>query len=191
MLYYQANISTSQKRQQGVPFVCVTLKTLVGARAGVKDHLVRGPRALFLLHSRSYTAAALSIPPSVSLTPTHPSFPPSLPLWTQIQSVIWSPCNGRVIGTLPWLVGNLGELCTGAICNIFSKLNSFSSSLTPLLSLVPSAALNSNGLIFFFSVSQISVLTFLFFSHPPLTPPPPFIQCILPPAPFFSLSPPP
>lgn len=52
-----------------------------------------------------------------------PSLDPSPSLWTQFQCVIWSPCNGRVIGTLPWLVGNLGELCTGAICNIFSKLN--------------------------------------------------------------------
>lgn len=93
-----------------------------------------------------------------------PSLPPSLPLWTQIQSVIWSPCNGRVIGTLPWLVGNLGELCTGAICNIFSKLNFFLSLSFSLPLSVPNS---------FFSLHCVSNMSWLSFSfHPLFTAPP-------------------
>lgn len=130
---------------------------------------------------------SLLLPPSPSLSlslslplPSSPSFSRSLSLslWTQIQSVIWSPCNGRVIGTLPWLVGNLGELCTGAICNIFSKLNFFlflspSLFISPSLLSLPLQCLTQIG--YFFS-HPVSNLSWLF-----LPPPPPhlFIQCFL------------
>lgn len=132
-----------------------------------------------------------SIPLALALSLCAPlPFTPSLPLWTQIQSVIWSPCNGRVIGTLPWLVGNLGELCTGAICNIFSKLNFFlflspSLFISPSLLSLPPERLTQMG--YFFTVSHISVLTFLF--SPP--PPPFFYSMLFFPAPFFSFSFPP
>lgn len=179
------------KRQSGFFSLCLLhckfkdvhfsalLKTLVCARASVKERLVCDSLFPFLscimVHLPSlWVLPLLSSSPSIHLSHSASSFflPPSPPLslWTQIQSVIWSPCNGRVIGTLPWLVGNLGELCTGAICNIFSKLNFFlflspSLFISPsLLSpLPPSTALNSNR-IFFLTLSEISVLTFLFFT---------------------------
>lgn len=88
------------------------------------------------------------LPPILSLY-----FPPFLS--GHRFSLIWSPCNRRVIGTLPWLAGNSGELCTGAICNIFSKLNfSLSPSLLSFLfhsllsSLIPSTL---TPVILFFS----------------------------------------
>lgn len=99
------------------------------------------------------------LPPILSLY-----FPPFLS--GHRFSLIWSPCNRRVIGTLPWLAGNSGELCTGAICNIFSKLN-FSLSFSPFLSvslspLLPhSQHLNSSNPVFL--LARLTSLSWLFF----------------------------
>lgn len=194
---YQDNISSSHRDNQTFfsVYTAHTKKTLVCARAFVKERLVCDSAFPFLscimVHLPSlWELPVLSSPPFICLSHSASSFfslSLSRSLWTQIQSVIWSPCNGRVIGTLPWLVGNLGELCTGAICNIFSKLNFFLFlspslfvSLRPLLP--PSAALNSNRQ-FFLTLFQISVLTFLFF--------PPFYSMLSSPALFFSFSFPP